>query len=564
MKRRYILRGGSTHVPSIVLRGEQNRIYINKSKAKCNTIKDKISEPKDKIHYCRRNRSECQYESKMDQTYKNKELFDEEKYEIMSCYIEDSGIAEVSERPTLDNYDTIIIGAGPVGLYAGIRMKQKFKSSNVLIIEQRESYTRKEIFMIQDNKDNKDNQLLKGITLLEDCKLLQKLLKNGGAWVSHPVRDNIAVEAEKDDRNPRMAITVGNFEFTLEQEFLELGGHIVRPAQVNKKLTVELEKNTPDFLSLRCDDSNMILLTGDDTFTLKSQIEISKHKNLICADGSKNSFRFQLNNDTFRKLKEWNDIFEIKPYSHTSNFEEEKKKKNISTSIEQMNDTKHDKSDCYALVFNFDITEENTPIINEFSKQISHSEKLKHGYRLFIVGDNGYFAIQISKGRYNEYYTNPVQIDEDRSEIAKVIDISESQERIRQIIFNDILSSTNISPETLGHFFNLLNKVQIFPISIFTMAKNSMRNTNTIGINVAWIGDAAVGVHFFSGSGVNLGLQSVDILVKNVNNEQGDPYNFETQEFDAETQDLYNKVLASSKSIIESFLKNISQNKDKP
>jgi ribulose 1,5-bisphosphate synthetase/thiazole synthase len=79
------------------------------------------------------------------------EMFDFQSYDIKSCDITNHGINNKGDA-IITSYDTIIIGAGPVGLYAGIRMKKKFSNSNVLIIEQRESYSRKEIIMIQNNK----------------------------------------------------------------------------------------------------------------------------------------------------------------------------------------------------------------------------------------------------------------------------------------------------------------------------------------------------------------------------------------------------------------------------
>ena len=588
MKYRYILRGGSTQT---VLRDNGNDIRLNMSPATCQDVQKEELKDED-IYYCRKNRSQCLLESQMDSTYKHREKFS--SYQYKSCQLDQTvPFREISKQ--LADYDTIIIGAGPVGLYAGIRMKKQFPDSNVLIIEARESYTRKQIFLIQDGSPAQ----LMGVTLLKEHGLLDNLLDSGGKYITHPVGDNKAIEMKYEDmikktpRNHRVGITVGNFEFTLEKEFLDRGGHIVRPAQIKTKLDVELTELQT--LTLTCNDTYMIRLSGNDEIELLSEAKIIKYKNLICADGGRNSFRFKFNK-FLNQQPNLEEIFKMNIYSYFDDGDKPEKRRIYPESrnkIEDMNEIKHARSNCYGLIFNFDITEDNRKDIEKFYNAIKHSETNPHKYRLFIVGDQGYFAIQIVKDDFNGYTGMLTSTDDKiKSETYIIIEnfhtyneekkeeIEEEKEeeeeklaeekepnpnddnRIKKLITKHIKKSLDFKDDKttverndiLNKFINVLKKVQIFPLSIHIMMKNSIiiKADHNSDINVAWIGDAAIGVHFFSGSGVNLGLKTVDILLNSLKLDQK-KFDFDSGRFETETQKLFKKSIESSYNIVETF-----------
>lgn len=123
----------------------------------------------------------------------------------------------------------LIIGGGPVGLYAGVRLREK--GIPVSIVEKREEYTRGQIFSLSD-----EHEPFKSISLLSDRvvgDLWQFSYAHGSIMFWPSISQHAKCHLQVPPRETRNflnyygSVPISEFERALRKEFIHLGGNLI-------------------------------------------------------------------------------------------------------------------------------------------------------------------------------------------------------------------------------------------------------------------------------------------------------------------------------------------------
>ena len=106
-------------------------------------------------------------------------------------------LGDKMEHPTSSDIDTVVVGAGPIGLLTAIALKTLHPESNIVILEKYETYQRKH-------------------TLIMQAKLLESFINVVG--INHPKLQQLLAQLQKEPH-----ILTSELQTTLEAISLDLG-----------------------------------------------------------------------------------------------------------------------------------------------------------------------------------------------------------------------------------------------------------------------------------------------------------------------------------------------------
>jgi 2-polyprenyl-6-methoxyphenol hydroxylase-like FAD-dependent oxidoreductase len=422
--------------------------------------------------------------------------------------------------------EIVIIGAGPVGLLTGIITLQKGRS--VAIVEIRENYTRNEIFMLQQNNKFDSINYLKNIGVFEEA------LKHG-CWVSPP--NIFAADCQKnmrDDINKRLAIRIKDLQFILEKKFIESGGTIIRPCAKNK-LKYNIIRRGRFGKSITFITKNNSVITKK-SISVFNNLTLKWSEMLIGADGAssntrRNHFGGRLVDDPTLKL--------------TYHYFDYHQNRMIHNEFDDNQDNFDKYSNVYGMVIHLNLPDYVYKQIKEFDIE----REPQNRFRIFIpnrdsVNNKAYAGIQISRNDYGtiafeieqakynpndqllkKIVSNSTISSEDNSSNVSLIlnfdDMELNDDALRIKFLTTIVTKIR---QCLVHYgmnqyinpiqvLRMIHQVKIFPITIFSL-QNDWNDKDDIKL----LGDSTIGVHYFSGTGVNIGMKDGWEFINNLNN----------------------------------------------
>lgn len=477
-------------------------------------------------------------------------------------------IQNIKKYPNIDDFDldtfiteetnkgkelVYISGAGPVGLYCGIELLKTNKYI-VIISEQRKSYTRKQIFFIQNtNSFNSYNNL---------SNTVKKELEKIGCNIGTPFitrTDNCNEYINKYDilnsiNSKFISMNAYKLEELFFTEFIFNGGIIIKPdPSINNTPNALYPKESSEKLVYKFDkDANKIICIEGCKFYNNPKVEINGDniKYIIDAAGIGSGLRKDILNNTRTYLcyKKDTDVDPTKYYGELVEVNEMDTKESMS------GPDKRSRILSYGLLIYIDISKLSSNFvdkINDFRSNSFGRSKFTPGFpnnvnneinkRHYIVQNRyRFFATDVDK--YKQYYSyfNNIRSD-NNSWYASVMLSIEEYDYIKSIFpkgleipFDKIINTDSNKYNyfklllfSCFNFYGLINSDNnsadelmkassfgVFPVDLFYTADVIARKHNAVTPPVFSIGDSILGVNYFSGTGLNYGMTSVDTLTR--------------------------------------------------
>ena len=461
-----------------------------------------------------------------------------------------------------------ISGGGPIGLYCGLELLKTNKFI-VIISEQRKAYTRKQIFFLQNTiQFNSYNNLSSNI---------KKELERVGCNIGIPFitrTDNCNKYVNKydilNDINSKfISLNVYKLEEILFTEFIINGGIMIKP-----DLSIDIINNPNAFKNKNINnklvykyniDKNRIECIEGCNYYNNPNIKIDGKliDYIIDSEGLNSSIRINLLNNqriylTYKKNNESSSSFGELVESNESNilsyglliFIDISKLSNIF--LDRINDSKNE---------SFGYSKFNDNVIKNINSNIEKNHYIQQNrYR--------FFATNIDKYSQYYFYLNNIKSNNNSFYASIMLSINEYN-YIKDILQNNDFTINDINKSNIDkynyfelllfscfNFYNLINTnieflyelidactFNIFPVQLFytndiiskKLNDNSGEKTLESFINspspaVFSIGDSILGVNYFSGSGLNYGMNSVNIL-KNILINEEDNINIKIEKY---------------------------------
>ena len=483
----------------------------------------------------------------------------------------------------------LILGGGPVGLFTAVRFLSY--GIDVKILELRAEYTREEVFMLQENPMT--------FTSLQYMPkdLLDELLNKGCIIDLPPLDINPICFKGYDETNTvigtkQYGVKMSEFEKILADYLKRKGVNIIKPTTGKANITID---KTNWIVNYDSNDGNVRTFTPSDyDIIVGAEGTKSEVKNTLLEDaknplnpieGIKHIFLvnkkdYPDKNDVIIKLGvNDNQISEFKTPdgNHIGWY--------ISSDLNQ-----HDKFEIgYGLVCIIKPTDEMKKRIvdtklrdpSQLTKKQDPSQFTKnpqtefynntnipshvnpsgtspqHRYRFFISREgNWYFGINLSKKEKD--IINSLSRGKNFKMDPKKTILKSKELYFAMISMLGFYGITTNFDEAKKILYDNLVYATIFPISIYKtnyyMSSKKIDNKRKI---CAIVGDACLGVHYFSGSGVNAGITAANELVEslgayiNLNYDKTDLFEGESFEdllkkFNNKISNLNDKTLVSS------------------
>ena len=453
----------------------------------------------------------------------------------------------------------VILGGGPMGLMCGIKLLLHSDNNNyVTIIENRSKYTREQIILLQNglpngipvDKQYKSIDFLKNLNItklnITNTENVFDYLKNKGCFNNPPPRTKTGKcynESEKPNEN-FFSIKLNVLEKELKKIFLMLGGGFINPTE-NEELTYNIIEQRDHSRTGKPNTIDINIKNKLDTSKfMEMNIRYNTHDNLfVCIGGPLGK-----NTSIFKTLA---------PNGTIDIYKFDKSKKHNNKIHNNINSFKFNiqtyQFERYGLILYIDENKFDT---------IKHSDDnlqpAQHEYRIFRnkdINEKSYIGIQLNSLEYQSIFgihlkdiikaelsheTYKQNYDTVKKNIDKKKYIDDlSTATINSLIYsNEILKLTNtlISIQSIKfHFKDLIEKkltnldsslkqtildniddnieFSIFPIIMYNF-KADNTNSDTYCHNkensTYFIGDSFFGVHFFSGTGINIGIKNLN------------------------------------------------------
>ena len=493
----------------------ENEIYNqDDKKLQCKQLK----KPKntEEVEYCetRENRVKC-INNEEDKDYRfeqqeyNKKI-EPSKFKYYNCEDVNNDKRDF-EDIDLFNDPTVIFGGGPVGLLTAIYAIIVKRLRNVIVIEHRENYSRNQDVVLQSNTNYDTVKYLDKIkynetTLLEDMK------KKKIICPIDPPFTHIAI-CEKDSKLNNYLVKIKELENYFEEVFLSMGGQIIRSKLSKKKIKSTFEKKNG---SISITIENGPLYNIGKKKTIYNNITIADITHLLCCDGGRPFSRQQLS-----ELLPDSNILDYSLYDGTSNYPAKLKNNEIQGKDNEQRIVSYGVA-CNVLI--------EKDIVEKIKEDNKYETKNQKSIRFFIPYGNPKYTITKNKKTYIKAYLGiqvrtdnireflrPEDINEiiykslfktrDKEKLTKVLDIIKRIANVPTPI-NNVFRKNKIKNEDYNFLNNILKTcyhISVFPIQLYS-AKEYLIEKKELKTKIAFIGDATFGVHFFSGTGVNIGM----------------------------------------------------------
>lgn len=429
-----------------------------------------------------------------------------------------------------------ISGGGPIGLYCGLELLKTNKFI-VIISEQRKTYTRKQIFFLQNTiQFNSYNNLSTNI---------KKELERAGCNIGIPFitrTDNCNEYVNKydilNDINSKIiSLNVYKLEEILFTEFIINGGIVIKP-----DLSIDITNN-PNAFKPKYINNKLIYKYNKN----KNRIECIEGCNYyndpnIKIDGKLIDYIIDSEgiNSSIRK-----DLLDNKRTYLTY------KTDNSDKLFGELQESNESKILAYGLLIFIDVSK----LSNLFLDNITNLRTETFGYSKFnenvinnvnsntdkrhYIQQNRYrfFATNIDK--YSQYYSyfNNIKSNNNSWYTSIMLSINEYN-YIKDILHKKDFTINDINKSNLDKYnyfelllfscfnfyglindnINFLNELinactfNIFPVQLFYTNDFIAKKINNDSPTIFSIGDSILGVNYFSGSGLNYGMNSVNIL----------------------------------------------------
>jgi hypothetical protein len=363
--------------------------------------------------------------------------------------------------------NNLIIGAGPVGLFTALLLKDKEPNCKITILESRHSFTRKQVLLI--NEAN-----------------FKELARLG-------VSKDIFAKIER----PRKSI---NGILCKSNNLTCVDKPNVYSVQINI-----LQETMFNLIEPKSNVNTTTYIPGNNTYSIRNRRYNSALKKLLL--NKQKSNKSQLNSLEI-ELNNYNNIFLCTG-----------QKDQLSTLFTQtykpsLKEDIYNPEGCIVFIKPKNNNTKNQLIINKISKEseILQTLNFEDRYRLFfsptILTDknniNIYMGIQLSY----------IELEEIKKIIGPLNNDTEFKKYIKKCV---IIALENYYKEFNYSENNYdINITEHFPIKLKFNERNVMQlnGTNT---KLFLMGDGKFGVNFFSGTGVNYGLSHASIVIKFIN-----------------------------------------------
>ena len=497
----------------------ENKIYNqDDKKLQCKQLEKYIPKNTEEVEYCetRENRVKC-IDNEEDKDYRfeqqeyNKSINPSE-FNYYNCLNEATKKRTFSDKTIKEN-STVIFGGGPVGLLTAIYAFEK-GLRNVIVIEHRENYSRNQDVVLQSNTNYNtvgylDEINFNGTTLLEDMKKKKIICP-----IDPPFTHIAICKENKDNMLGNYLVKIKELENYFEEVFLSKGGQIIRSKLSKKKIKSKFEKNENDYISITIENGPLYNIGKKKT--IYNNITIADITHLLCCDGGRPSSRIQLS-----ELLPDSNILDYSLYDGTDNNYPAELKNN---EIKDEDNLQHIVS--YGVACNVLIEEDIVKQIEDNNYELKNQNSIRffipYGNPKYTITKNGktyikaYLGIQVRTDNI-ERYLKLEEINEiiykslfkirDREKITKVLKIIKDIANVATPI-NEVFRKNDIKNEDYNFLDNILKTcyhISIFPIQLYS-AKKYLIEENELETKIAFIGDASFGVHYFSGTGVNIGM----------------------------------------------------------
>lgn len=518
--------------------GNSQEIYYYKNnfynqddkKLQCKQLKDNINYEKAKYCETRKNRVKCikneagtDTEYRFDQQEYNKSINPSE-FNYYNCENNNNDKLDIESKTIADN-PIVIFGGGPVGLLTAIYAIQK-ELKNVIVIEHRENYSRNQDVILQSNIEYNTVGYLKTIsfnstTLLEDMKNKKIICP-----IDPPFTHIAICKENKDNMLGNYLVKIKELENYFETVFLNKGGTIIRSKLAQKKIKSTFKKKN-DYISITI--KNGPLYNTSNKKIIYDNITINNITHLFCCDGGRPSSRTKLS-----KLLDDRTILNYSLYDKDQNDYDAELQKNL---IQDKDNNQRIVS--YGVACNVLIEEDIVEQIEDNKYELKNQNSIRffipYGNPNYTIEKDGktyikaYLGIQVRTDNI-ERYLRLEEINEiiykslfkirDREKITKVLKIIKDIANVATPI-NEVFRKNDIKNEDYNFLDNILKTcyhISIFPIQLYS-AKKYLIEENELETKIAFIGDASFGVHYFSGTGVNIGMSFGKHIIDYFNNE---------------------------------------------
>lgn len=401
----------------------------------------------------------------------------------------------------------VIVGAGPVGLYTAIRLH--IMGYRTILIEDRKEYTREQIFFIQ--RSPPPSNFSSFFQLPPD--LIREVMENSCAVVP-PIfgRFNECFSIDFANREFEsfqhidtitkgifLGIEINKFESILRDYYIGLGGKITKPVLTEDKGPAKID----------IDGSISLSYSGTtpetDTQFTNEIFRIPSNDFDIVIDASGAGSRL-INYD---KVYVNNNDFRIRGPRKKRPTDENMLSYGLLVFIDLKDRDKFTRFDNEAIYDNLPDLDDPRFIEAMIPNDTQLHHIPQHRFRAFISKDIIYLAVMLSRNEYD--YLNissrgKISVTEPKQKYSNHFD-----NRYLSCVMNSLLYYYGIiSRENIDIF----TRIQFSVISVsLSRIPGDMLENNIHGKNVYPIGDSALGVNFFSGSGVNYGFEMSNILI---------------------------------------------------
>lgn len=490
-----------------------NSNIYNKDDKKLQCTKLTTISDNTKVKYCgtRENRIKCiDNEEREGKDYRFEQQEYNKRFHPLSFIyykcVNEKNIKTNFENKTITDSSIVIFGGGPVGLLTAIYAIEVKLSNNIIVIENRENYSRNQDLVLQGNREYSTIEYLKKIsydstTLFEDM-IDKKII----CAIDLPFTHIAICKENKDNRLHNYLVKIKELENYFEQVFLSKGGKIIRSKLAQKKIKSTFKKI---YNSISITIENGPLYNTSNEKIIYNNITINNITHLLCCDGGRPSSREKLS-----ELLSNDNILNYVLYDKEKREYEAKLKNNV---IEDNKKNRHIVS--YGVACNVLIEEDIVKRITENNYNTSQNV-----VRFFIPYGNPNYTIKKEGKTYIKAYLG-IQIKTDN---IKRLDTALVQKTFYESLYkttdkkkitnvlsniNNITSvATTINNVFRKYNYNFLNNIMpncyhisVFPIQLYS-ANEYLIEKKELTTKIAFIGDASFGVHYFSGTGVNLGF----------------------------------------------------------
>jgi 2-polyprenyl-6-methoxyphenol hydroxylase-like FAD-dependent oxidoreductase len=476
-------------------------------------------------------------------------------YALYSCdkteEIKDKEFSKITnESIGTTNYDFIIIGGGPVGLYSAYKILHKYKDKypSVLVIEIRDDYVRNEILMLRNDDPRNENPKYSTICEFKNIDILNNIEKYG-CYCKNPFNNIAECNTKKESysckenstiNGRRISIRTRYLENILENKFLEIGGIIIRSVDNSNKISLTITDSKLSNIKI-IEIKGKFLKINNKEIKIYNGGNFTYNQHLICTDGAHSYTREILQKNTLH-------FYPTGPNSIV----------NLNDIKKTNSDIFHKNSISFGIILHIDLG-------NDFSQLETKTDSNQFKFRMFTPTKNDpikttYGAIQIKIEMFDKiiaYIWTQLQAKEKQRDFLKsqlfnytnffsdkysnadlkkdpsyYIDLQESlkvnkksTKEIYKIFINEIEKfykyySIDKIVSDFDDFLNRILKIKVFPIFLFNIANQGFYDKN---FKIIWLGDALASPHYFTGSGVNHGIknakQFIDVIYKPYDNE---------------------------------------------